>query len=376
MEEKFSLKDYLFNKEKVEKIAGEIKAVYPQFDKSKFVKTVVDRFPELELSGRIKWISENLRNFLPSDYQNATTILLKSLPPENDRSKTDNDFGDFIYGPYSDFVAQYGCNKNDLQFSLYALKEMTSRFTAEDSIRYFINAFPDETMAEILKWSRDSHYQIRRLASEGTRPKLPWSQKIKTKPVQAIPILDNLYFDNTRYVTRSVANHMNDISKIEPDLVFKTLSRWQKSEKLNQKEMDYIINQSLRTLIKQGNPQAIKFLNFSTDPKVKFSDFVIKIDPVKIGDYLEFSFKLTAQKDERLLIDYIIHFQNKTGNGHNKKVFKLKIVSMKKGQTLEITKKHRIYHMSTRRINPGSHKLEIQINGNRVGEKTFNVEEK
>ena len=166
---------------------------------------------------------------------------------------------------------------------------------------------------------------------------------------------------------------MNDISKIEPDLVFKTLTRWQKSEKQNPKEMDYIINQSLRTLIKQGNPQAIKFLNFSTDPQIKFSDFKIKTDLIVIGTYLEFSFKLLAQKDERLLIDYIIHFQNKTQNGHNKKVFKLKIVSMKKGQTLTIEKKHRIYHMSTRRLNPGQHKLEIQINGNRVGEKTFAV---
>src|SRR5215208_1703768 len=161
-------------------------SVYPYLDQSDFTKSIVQKFPQLELKERIAWISENLKACLPADYQEATSILLASLPPPNDNSKTDNDFGDFIYAPYADFVAKNGVSKKDLYFSLAALKEITMRFSAEDAIRYFINAFPTETMQELQKWSKDAHYHVRRLTSEGTRPKLPWSQKIIVSPEQAL----------------------------------------------------------------------------------------------------------------------------------------------------------------------------------------------
>jgi 3-methyladenine DNA glycosylase AlkC len=269
MAKKPLLKDRLFNQAKVKQIADEIQRVYPQFDKNSFAERIVERFPHLELKERIAWISENLHAFLPTDYREATSILLASLPPPNDNTKTDNDFGDFIYAPYAEFVARNGVTKKDLYFSLAALKEITMRFSVEDAIRRFINAFPKETMQELQKWSNDSHYHVRRLTSEGTRPKLPWSQKIIIAPEQAIPILDNLFSDKTRYVTRSVANHINDISKSDPKLAITTLQRWQKSGKQNPKEMNYVINHALRTLIKQGNKDAMKFLHFSTSPEVE-----------------------------------------------------------------------------------------------------------
>lgn len=219
MKKKFSLKDFLFNPEKVNKIAHEIKKVYPAFNQKLFVTTTLKKFPQLELKARISWIRENLKNFLPDDYRKAVNILLKALPAPNDNTLTDNDFGEFIYAPYTDFVAQYGLAPQDLSFSLNAIREMTQRFSAEDSIRYFINAHPTQTLKELLKWSRDKHYHVRRLTSEGTRPKLPWAQKINISAHQALPILNNLFYDKARYVTRSVANHMNDISKAHPDLV-------------------------------------------------------------------------------------------------------------------------------------------------------------
>ncbi|MEK7571426.1 MAG: DNA alkylation repair protein [Patescibacteria group bacterium] len=370
-EQKFLLKDYLFNESRVTKLAEQIAVVYPAFEKKKFIRTVVDRFPELELTPRIRWMSEQLKVFLPQDYREAVGILLASLPSPNDPTKTDNDFGEFIYAPYTDFVAKNGCNKKDLAFSLEALRQMTMRFSAEESIRYFINAFPEETMKTILTWSKDDHYHVRRLTSEGTRPKLPWAQKIVIDPKEAVPILDNLFFDKTRYVTRSVANHVNDLSKIDPSLVFSLLKKWQTSEKQDPKEMEYIINHSLRTLVKRGDKDAISFLNFSTDPQVSVSNFQIKDDQVVIGTALEFSFTITAQKDERLLIDYLIHFYNKARNGHNQKVFKLKKVALKKGESIIVTKKHPLKQMSTRTLYPGKHKLELQINGNKVAEKEF-----
>lgn len=374
MDTKFSLKDQLFNLEKVTKIANEIQSVYPDFAKNDFIQSVVDTFPELELKQRITWITQSLRAYLPNDFQAAAAILLRALPPINDPSKTDNDFGDFIYAPYAEFVAKYGCTSDNLQFSLAALKEITQRFSAEDAIRYFINAFPDETMAALLQWSTDPHYHVRRLASEGTRPKLPWSQKITIPIEYSLPILNNLFSDTTRYVTRSVANHLNDISKSNPDLVLQTLEVWQSSGKQMQKEMEYIVSHSLRTLIKNGYPPAFTFLNFSNNAAVIFSNLKIEQTQIKMGDSLDFAFSLRAVEDENILIDYVISFQNKRQEMKSKKVFKLKKSTLKKDQTVTLKKTHPLREqMTTRTIYPGEHKLEIQINGVVVGAATFEV---
>src|SRR5829696_480932 len=231
------------------------------------------------------------------------------------------------------------------------------------------------TMQELQKWSNDSHYHVRRLTSEGTRPKLPWSQKISIAPERAIPILDNLFSDKTRYVTRSVANHINDISKSDPKLAITTLQRWQKSGKQNPKEMDYLINHALRTLIKQGNKDAMKFLHFSTSPEVEISQFRINETPVVIGKSLEFEVTLTAKKDEQLLMDYVLYFQNKAGNRYNKKVFKLKRAGVTAGERMVICKRHPMAaDMTTRKLYSGEHKIELQINGNKIAEQVFDLQ--
>jgi 3-methyladenine DNA glycosylase AlkC len=375
MEERFSLKDFLFNKQKVEKIAQEIHTVYPAFQKNKFLQTTVDAFPHLELKQRIRWIADTLKNQLPDDFRTATTILIDALPPPNDNSKIDDDFGDFIYAPYADFVAQYGCTKDNLLFSLNALKQITMRFSVEDAIRSFLNSFPDVTLNELRRWSTDEHYHVRRLASEGTRPKLPWSQKIMIPIEKPIPILDNLFADTTRFVTRSVANHLNDISKIDPKLTVDTLTRWQQSGKQNQKEMEYIVKHALRTLLKTGDAHAIQFLQFSTDPNVRITHFSIS-DPVIMGEFVEFEFTVTANQDERLFIDYVLYFKNKAGDTKNKKVFKIKQLSIKKGQSVTIHKRHRLLkNMTTRKLYPGEHHIEIQINGKKLIKKEFYLKE-
>ncbi len=374
MATKILLKDLLFNEGKVKQITEEITSVYPKFSETDFITETVQRFTELELKQRISWIRECLRKNLPEDYREAVHILLRSLPKPNNPDLTDNDFGDFIYAPYAEFIAMHGRNKSDLQFSLAALKEITQRFSAEDAIRYFINDFPDETLKELLKWSKDSHYHVRRLASEGTRPKLPWAQKIHIPVESALPILNNLYSDKTRFVTRSVANHLNDISKINPELVLELLKKWQDSGKQNPKEIEYIVGHSLRTLIKQGYPQAFAFLNFSNKAEVTISDFKTTNYQIKIGDSLSFSFTLTALKDENVLIDYIISFQNKKGEMNSKKVFKLKKISMKKNQKVIIQKNHQLREkMTTRTIYPGEHSIAIQVNGTILTSKIFEV---
>ena len=371
MEEKFSLKDHLFNKPKIEQVTGEIHSVYPAFQKSQFVRKVVAKFPELELKARITWIAACLKEYLPGDYREAVGVILRSLPSPNNPELSDDDFGDFIYAPYAEFVARYGCNKEHLAFSLNALYELTMRFSAEDAIRYFINAFPDDTLNKLLIWSKDTHYHVRRLCSEGTRPKLPWSQKINIPVTAPIPILDNLFSDKTRFVVRSVANHINDISKADPELVIKKLLEWKRSGKQSPKEMDYIIRHSLRTLVKSGNPKAMKLLGVSHKADVSVSNFKMPAK-IKMNSMLEFSFAVQAQEDASIIADYILYFQNKSGKLNNKKVFKLKKLSLAKGEKVLLTKRHMLREqMTTRKLFRGKHELEIQINGKSFGKKSF-----
>ncbi len=375
MNDKLPLKDRLINKERIDQIASEVGRAYPAFDGKAFANKVTAKLPELELKARIEWVADNLKEFLPDNYSQAVKTLVNSLPPHNDAALADSDFGYFTYAPHSAFVARYGCSKEHLAISLESLQEMTKRFSAEDAMRYFINAFPAQTMAKLLEWSRDKDYHVRRLASECTRPTLPWSPKINISIDTAIPILDNLFLDSNRFVTRSVANHMNDIAKKDSDLAIATLKRWQDSDQQNAKEMKFIIAQALRSLIKNGHQATLEFLNISTKPAVAVSGLSLQNDSIKIGDHLEFNFKIKAFKDEQLIIDYILHFAGKTGNSHNKKVFKLKNVMMAKGQELTIAKRQPMSHMSTRKLNPGSHRLEIQVNGNKLAEAKFELSE-
>jgi 3-methyladenine DNA glycosylase AlkC len=371
MAEKILLKDILFNRAKVEQIALEILRVHPSFKKNDFVLDVMHEFPELEFKARISWIAESLKKYLPGDYKRAVAILVKALPAPNDPSLSDDDFGDFIYAPYADYVAKNGCTKEYLQFSLAGLYEMTQRFSAEDAIRYFINAFPKETLKELLLWTKDPNYHVRRLCSEGTRPKLPWSQQINIMITAPLPILDNLFSDKTRFVTRSVANHINDISKIDPDLALETIRKWQKLDKQKSGEMEYITRHAVRSLVKHGNPKAMKLLGFHHDPSVSVSKFLVP-KQVKMNTALEFSFTIRAHEDTNVIIDYILYFQNKSGKLNSKKVFKLSKLSLKKNKPVMVPKRHMLReHMTTRTLHPGEHEIEIQINGKRLAKGSF-----
>jgi 3-methyladenine DNA glycosylase AlkC len=254
------LKDQLFNHAKVTAVATELSRAHRAFRGDAFVDQVMSRLPGLGLKQRIAWIADCLDNHLPGDYREAVDILLRSLPAPCDPDLLDGDFGDFIYAPYSEYVARHGCTRDDIDFSLAALRQITTRFSAEFAVRTFINDFPGETRMTLAEWTADEHYHVRRLCSEGTRPRLPWASRLVTTADYAIPLLDNLYIDATRLVTRSVANHVNDIAKIDPDLAVDILERWTNSGGQRPQEMDYIVRHATRSLIKQNNPRAMHLL--------------------------------------------------------------------------------------------------------------------
>jgi len=368
----FSLKDQLFNSEKVDYLGTLMAQAWPDFPQATFHQDVVTAFPTLELKERIVHITDCLYTHLPDDYREALAIILRSLPPELDPDKTDDDFGDFIFAPLSLYVATYGCIPHHLDSSLSALKEITKRFSAEDAIRYFINAFPEETFVFLLDCAEDDNYHVRRWASEGTRAKLPWSQKLTIDYKKPLPILEALFADKTRYVTRSVANHLNDISKIDPDLVIRMLQQWMTSQRQADQEMAFITKHALRTLVKQGNQEALALLGFGVKPDITITNFGTHTPKVRLGSAFEFSLDICSHKSQSLLVDYVMHFAS-DGKKHPQKVFKLKQLELKAGEVITLKKRHPMRLMTTRRLLLGEHQIVLQVNGQAFGSLTFDL---
>ena len=243
----------------------------------------------------------------------------------------------------------------------------------EDAIRSFINTHTDQTLAELEKWSVHRNYHVRRLVSEGTRPLLPWSGRLSIDVETPLPFLDALHADSTRYVTRSVANHLNDIAKLKPELVLTTLKRWKKLDQQNPSELTWMTKHALRTLIKQGNRKALTFLGFRSSPKIDVADFSMTSGRIKPGQAIDFSFTITASHDEALMIDYVIDFVKANGT-LAPKVHKLKQLSLKKGESATLRKRHTLRaNATTYTLYPGTHRVTLQINGKAFGTQQFEL---
>jgi 3-methyladenine DNA glycosylase AlkC len=372
-EKQFSLKDSLFNEAKVKQLASEIEEVNPPFASAAFVREVVSAFPKQELMERIMGIRDALKRHLPEDYKEAVSIILKALPPALDNTKTDDDFGSFIHAPYSYFIAEYGCTKEHLSVSLKALEEITKRFSAEAALRSFINTFPEETYQAVAKWAKSPEYHVRRLASEGTRPALPWAKKIEYNSKVMLPLLDRLHADQTRYVTRSVANHLNDVSKFASNEVLSRLEAWHKAGKQNSRELAFITSHSLRTLIKEGDERALKLFGY-TKAKV-VAKLSLGETRIKVGEQVEFALTLTnsEKSSANLLVHYVIHFKKANGT-LSPKVFFAKKLKLNAGESVIIKKSHSLKPMTTRVLHTGEHVVEVRVNGQKVAVEKFILE--
>jgi len=227
--ERFSLKDHLFNEETVGRLAAMFDASYRTFDRDGFETDVFAAMPSLELKQRITMIADFLAAQLPEDFEEAAGVIGMALPSPLDPFLSDDDFGEFIIAPLGDYVARWGIGHENYETSIDLLKELTMRFSMEGYIRPFLAEYPDETLSTLTTWADDPNYHVRRLVSEGTRPMLPWAPRIPIDVELPIPMLDKLHADPTRYVTRSVANHLNDISKINSALAISTLERWKQA---------------------------------------------------------------------------------------------------------------------------------------------------
>jgi 3-methyladenine DNA glycosylase AlkC len=207
-------------------IAGMISKVHPAFNSARFVGDALDGYDALELMPRGKKIAQALRRYLPDDYPRALAILLDSLDQPHDRDPGLS-LASFLYLPHTVFVAQYGLAH--FEESMQAQHALTQRFTAEFSIRPFLEQHPDATLRQLNKWTTDPNLHVRRLVSEGTRPRLPWAPRLRqfqADPAPVLALLDLLKDDPELYVRRSVANNLNDIGKDHPAVLASTARAW------------------------------------------------------------------------------------------------------------------------------------------------------
>ncbi len=367
--EKLILKDILFNKEKIIYLSRIIKNVYWEFKSENFIQENLDKFPQLELKQRIFYIKDMLYKYLPKDYISTVNIMLKSLPDELDPTKKDDDFWDFIFAAYGEFISEYWCNKENLDFSLQSLETITKRFSMEFALRNFLKKFPQETLKFALKWSKNDNYHVRRLSSEAIRPNLPWWWKINIWVQNTLKILDNLYTDQTQYVLRSVANNLNDITKLDANAVISKLLEWKKSEKQNQKNMLFLITHSLRSEIKVWNPKALELLWYY-QPAIKINNFHISTTQVKIWESLDFWFELTSNISQKLLMNYKIYFVMSNWK-LREKIFHISKKNLSKWEKITISKKHPLKNMTTKKLYSWKHFVEIFINGENFWKKEF-----
>lgn len=367
----FSLKDALFNKQSVALLAGNIHAQASNFDHISFQRQVLARFPELELKQRIAWLVTTLETHLPERFPIAAAILEAALPAPLDPDLSDDDFGKYIWQVPGEYVAKHGCTSEYLATSLNFLRESTKRCSAESAIRPFLQLFPRETIAFIDECSVDGNYHVRRFSSEGIRPLLPWAARVTLPLAQIIKVLDTLHADPTRYVTRSVANTLNDISKQDAQLVIRTLRKWQKEKRQRACELRYVTRHALRTLTKRGHPGALKLLGFTDSPEFKIAN-VVATTVVRIGEKYEFRCTVRSTAQQKLLISLCIHFLKANGS-YSTKVFAIKNLEMRKGESIEVSKSQPFKPITTRTLYPGLHKAELMINGAMVAYNTFDL---
>jgi len=352
----------MFNAAYFTRLAKEMEAVYPEFKRAVFLKEVQQGNEARELNARMRHASTTLRTYLPTEFHHAVEVL-KGLAPRMPKGYTAL--------LYPDFVGQFG--HETPAFSLDALKYFTAFGSSEFAVREFFRRDVKGTLKAMRQWAEDDNEHVRRLASEGSRPRLPWSFRLDAvlkDPKSTTPILERLRTDDSPYVRRSVANHLNDFSKDHPQYMIELLRSWD----MKHPHTAWIAKHASRSLIKAGNVDALSLFAFDSKVKVRVDGLEPGSKRLTLGDTLEFSFTVTSEatRSQQLVIDYAIHYRKANG-GTSRKVFKLKEIELGPKASLNIRKRQRFVDFSTRKHYQGEHVIEVLVNGNSRAEGKFEL---
>ncbi len=356
-----ALKD-IFDKARFRHIAEEMGKIHPGFDTKKFLKLSLHDLESLNLMQRLRRMTESLHATLPFPYR-KNLELLKQLAPRINRG--------FVTLILPDYVGLYGLE--DFDASMEALKFFTTFGSSEFAVREFIRRDVKRSLAVMEGWSSDDDEHVRRLASEGSRPRLPWSfrlEELRKNPELARPILENLRSDPSLYVRKSVANHLNDITKDHPEWVLARVKQWP----MENAHTAWIVKRALRTLIKKGDPGALTVIGAGEKPLVTLDSFAVAPQKIRLGEVctLSLSFHSGAKKSQRLVVDYVVHYVKKAGNSSGK-VFKWKELTLAPKETVLLMRKQTIRNFTTRVHHSGKHMVDVMINGVKVASSHFDL---
>ncbi|MEM6704722.1 MAG: DNA alkylation repair protein [Acidobacteriota bacterium] len=349
----------LISRTAVRRLGRELEAHRP-FPRQRFVRAAARGLEEKELKDRVLHVAAALRKALDERFSAAADHIVGSLPPP--LPSTDELTSQFLYWPYCTFFELYGDDPNDFDTSMQALHQLTQRFSAEFAIRPFLLREPERTFAVLDEWSRDPSPHVRRLCSEGSRPYLPWGRRLGfliDDPSPTLPLLRRLVSDESLYVRRSVANHVNDLARHAPELALELTHDWWQS---GTDEQRWVVRHALRSLVKKGDARALEILGYG--PVKVSASLSARPETVAIGESiaLHLEVKSRAKRAQPLLVDYAVHFVKADGSARPK-VFKWKQIELTPGASLSLQKKHSFRQVSTRRHYPGTHRIEVQING-------------
>lgn len=347
----------IYNKKNISFIGDCIQNADRNFDANAFIKSACKNISQLEMKDRMLQIMEALSEALPYTYKKNIHLLLKTIGPDDTTQ-----INGFLTWPYTQYVETYGLEHFD--HSMKAIGQLTTVFTGEFAVRKFIDKDSDRAFHFFEKWSVDTNEHLRRLASEGTRPFLPWGQNLKTidkNKKRNIMLLEVLKEDPSLYVRKSVANHLNDFSRLDTALLIKTCKKWSKS---TNQHTQWIVKHGLRNLVKQGDPQALKILGYNPESPVKVTQMSLDKKNISQGDTLTLDLTLSnpSLKPQSIIIDYSISYPKKNGS-YSDKVFKLKTFEISAKSIVKVKKKIPFRKVTTRTHYPGTHKLSVQVNG-------------
>lgn len=360
------LKDTFYNYDLICEMADNIRAVYPPFQCDDFINDIMDStWAELELKARMRRITVHLGKYLPDDYGRALGIIDQVL------AGYPAGFSNFAFLCFPDFVEVYGQDEKYWDLSMAALERYTPFSSAEFAVRPFIIRQEDRMMKQMAAWAKHGNEHVRRLASEGCRPALPWGPalvRFKKDPLPVLGILELLKADPSLYVRKSVANNLNDISKTHPDLVIKTAREWYGKNEWT----DWIVKHGCRTLLKKGNRDVLDLFGFADAKSVDIAGFMLGAAAVSIGEELTFSFELVAKQAAKVRLEYGVDYVKANGK-RNRKIFQISERIFEAGETKLYTKTQSFADATTRKHYPGTHSVTLIVNGAERGTLDFEV---
>lgn len=365
----------------IEHAARQLQRAWPAFAAPAFKRQASAGLDVLEMKARAMQIADALQAHLPADFEHAAAVVEASLaPPIEPDAPASADSGDaglagWVVWSLGEWVArQAAADEARLPRALQCLHALTQRFSAEFAIRPLLRDHPEAVLATLMTWTGDPSAHVRRLASEGSRPRLPWGLRLQAlvdDPRPTLPLLLALQDDPSEYVRRSVANHLNDIAKDHPGLVADWLDTHLPGASAERRAL---LRHACRTLIKQGDPRVLQAWGVGGGLQGRATLSLVPTAPLTLGQSLQLDLTLqsTSQHPQDLVVDYAVHHVKANGST-SPKVFKGWSLSLAPGETRRLLKQHAVRPITTRRYHAGWHRLTVQVNGQTVAEGGFEL---